>query len=113
MLSRPASMTPQAIGDFYVQLLKVIGSPGFPVPEAEVRERANLAFKRNYHPQGVARQMMAIMADSKRARLNCCKKYAELLSSGRGQILQSKEDHCTIYWRRQRWDWRHEVTAAR
>ena len=68
MLSRPANMTPQAIGDFYVQLLKVIGSPGFPVPEADVRERANAAFKRNYHPQGVARQMMAIMADSKRAR---------------------------------------------
>ena len=68
LLSRPANMTSQAIGDFYVQLLKVIGSPTFPVPEAEVRERANAAFKRNYHPQGAARQMMAIMADSKRAR---------------------------------------------
>jgi pimeloyl-ACP methyl ester carboxylesterase len=67
MLSRPTSMTPQAIGDFYVQLLRVIGSPAFPVPEGEVRERANLAFKRSYHPQGVARQMMAIMADSNRA----------------------------------------------
>ncbi len=67
LMSRPANMTPHAIGDFYVQLLKVIGSPGFPVPEVEIRERANLAFKRNYHPQGVLRQMMAIMADAKRA----------------------------------------------
>jgi pimeloyl-ACP methyl ester carboxylesterase len=67
LLSRPASMTEQAIGDFYVRLLKVIGSPAFPVPEAEVRSRAYLAFKRSYHPEGINRQMMAIAADTGRA----------------------------------------------
>ena len=67
LLKRPTSTSEQDIGDFYVKLLKVIGSPAFPVPEAEVRSRANLAFKRSYHPQGINRQMMAIVADTTRA----------------------------------------------
>ena len=68
LMSRPASLSQQDIGDFYVKLLSVIGSPGFPVPEAEVRARAVIAFKRSYHPQGVSRQMLAIMADNTRAK---------------------------------------------
>ncbi len=67
LISRPASLEPKDIGDFYVKLISVIGSPGFPVPEAEVRARAAIAFKRSYHPQGVSRQMLAIMADTRRA----------------------------------------------
>ena len=67
LLNRPASTSEQDIGDFYVKLLKVIGSPAFPVPEADVRSRAYLAFKRSYHPQGINRQMMAIAADTGRA----------------------------------------------
>ena len=67
LISRPASLAPKDIGDFYVKLISVIGSPGFPVPEAEVRDRAAIAFKRSYHPQGVSRQMLAIMADAQRA----------------------------------------------
>jgi pimeloyl-ACP methyl ester carboxylesterase len=67
MLDRPSSLAPNDIGDFYVRLLGVIGSPAFPVPETEVRARAAMAFSRNYHPQGVARQMLAIMADTGRA----------------------------------------------
>ena len=68
LMSRPKTTTPQDIGDFYVKLLKVIGSPAYPVPEAEVRERANAAFTRNFHPAGIPRQMMAIMADTERAQ---------------------------------------------
>ncbi len=67
LMSRPRSTAPQDIGDFYVKLLKVIGSPAFPVSEAEVRERASVAFNRNFHPQGIPRQMMAIMTDTQRA----------------------------------------------
>ena len=67
LLKRPSSTSEQDIGDFYVKLLKVIGSPGFPVPEAEVRSRAYLSFRRSYHPQGINRQMMAIVADTTRA----------------------------------------------
>jgi pimeloyl-ACP methyl ester carboxylesterase len=67
MLDRPSSLQPKDIEDFYVRLVRVIGSPGFPVAEADVRARALLAFKRSYHPQGVLRQMLAIMADTHRA----------------------------------------------
>ena len=67
LLKRPTSMSEQDIGDFYVTLLKVIGSPAYPVPEAEVRSRAYLAYKRSYHPEGINRQMMAIAADTGRA----------------------------------------------
>jgi pimeloyl-ACP methyl ester carboxylesterase len=67
LISRPATLDPKDIGDFYVKLIRVIGSPGFPVPQAEVRARSAMAFRRSYHPQGVSRQMMAILADSRRA----------------------------------------------
>ncbi len=67
LLKRPSSTSEQDIGDYYVKLLKVIGSPAFPVSEAEVRSRAYTAFKRSYHPQGINRQMMAIVADTTRA----------------------------------------------
>jgi pimeloyl-ACP methyl ester carboxylesterase len=63
LIRRPAIAIPKSIGDFYVKLINVIESPDFPVPEAEVRARAVIAFKRRYHPQG----MMAIMADTGRA----------------------------------------------
>lgn len=67
IISRPASLDPQDVGNFYVKLIKVIGSPGFPLSDAVVRERATTAFKRSYHPHGVSRQMLAIMADRHRA----------------------------------------------
>jgi pimeloyl-ACP methyl ester carboxylesterase len=45
---------------------RVIGSPGFPLDEAAVRERAALAFDRAYDPAGVARQLAAITASPDR-----------------------------------------------
>jgi pimeloyl-ACP methyl ester carboxylesterase len=87
LMSRPASTSEQDIGDFYVRLLKVIGSPAFPLPEHEVRTRANLAFKRSYHPVGVARQMMAIMADHTRAEALKKISVPTLVIHGRQDVL--------------------------
>ena len=87
LLRRPASMTEQAIGDFYVRLLKVIGSPAFPVPESEVRSRALLAFKRSYHPEGINRQMMAIAADTGRADVLQNIQVPTLVIHGRADAL--------------------------
>lgn len=67
LLSRPVSNTPEAIVDHYVKLFKAIGSPGFPVPEDEMRERILVGAQRNFHPEGTQRQMMAIVADRSRA----------------------------------------------
>jgi pimeloyl-ACP methyl ester carboxylesterase len=67
LLSRPAGKGKQAAIDHSVKLFKTIGSPGFPMDEAFLRERVTVAFERNFHPKGVARQMVAIVADGKRA----------------------------------------------
>lgn len=67
LLSRPAGKGKQAAIDHSVKLFKTIGSPGFPMDEAFLRERVTVAFERNFHPKGVARQMVAIVADGNRA----------------------------------------------
>lgn len=67
LLGRPAGKGMQAAIDHTTRLLKAIGSPGFPMPDAEVREKVAAAAQRSFHPQGVVRQMVAIAADSTRA----------------------------------------------
>jgi pimeloyl-ACP methyl ester carboxylesterase len=49
---------------------RVIGSPGFPLDEEAVRDRAARAYDRAYDPPGVARQLVAVLASGDRtARL--------------------------------------------
>jgi pimeloyl-ACP methyl ester carboxylesterase len=67
LLSRPASAEEAAVIDHYVKLYKAIGSPAFPTPEPEMRERITRAVQRSYHPAGTLRQMVAIVADTTRA----------------------------------------------
>ncbi|HSV52715.1 MAG TPA: alpha/beta hydrolase [Burkholderiaceae bacterium] len=68
LLSRPASAAPQDVANHYVKLFKIIGSPAFPVPEDEMRERILLGIRRSFHPVGTLRQMVAIAADGARAQ---------------------------------------------
>lgn len=67
LLSRPAGKGVQATVDHTARLLKAIGSPGFPTPDADLREKVAAAARRSFHPQGVVRQMVAIAADGTRA----------------------------------------------
>lgn len=67
LLSRPAGRGMQAAIDHTVKLLKAIGSPGFPMDDAEIREKVTAAAQRSFHPQGVLRQMVAVAADGARA----------------------------------------------
>jgi len=48
------------------RVFRTIGSPGFPFDEARVRDRAGRSFDRCFHPSGVARQMLAIVASGSR-----------------------------------------------
>ena len=66
MLKRPAR-NPAAAMDHFVALFKIIGSPAYPVPEAEMRERIAIGVKRSFHPVGTLRQMLAIVGDTGRA----------------------------------------------
>ena len=67
ILSRPKSHAPQDIADRIVQVFQTIGSPGYHSDPALLRERALASVARSYHPQGAARQLMAIVADTTRA----------------------------------------------
>ena len=66
LLSRPHGSSRAAIVDHYVRLFRAIGSPGFPIPEDQMRERILLGLERCYHPHGTQRQMIAIGADTDR-----------------------------------------------
>jgi pimeloyl-ACP methyl ester carboxylesterase len=70
MLSRPDD--PRSIDSViahYVRLYKLIGSPGYPASDAYLHERLGMSVRRSYHPQGVARQLVAIAADGDRTPL--------------------------------------------
>ena len=67
LFSRPAGKGKQAAIDHSVKLFKAIGSPGFPMDDAFLRERVTVATERSFNPPGIARQMVAIVADSTRA----------------------------------------------
>ena len=71
LLSRPAGKSLQAAIDHSVKLFQAIGSqgrtPGFKIMDAELRAWVTEAAERSNHPQGIARQMVAIVADRTRA----------------------------------------------
>ena len=69
MLARPDSPAPQDVLAHYLNLFKIIGSPGFPLSEDEMRSRVLIGIQRSFHPVGTLRQMVAIMADGGRAAL--------------------------------------------
>ncbi|MFL6060627.1 MAG: alpha/beta fold hydrolase [Marmoricola sp.] len=47
---------------------QLIGSPGYPEPEASSRARAEETYDRGTHPAGVLRQMLAVLTQPDRAR---------------------------------------------
>ncbi len=69
MLSRPKSAKISDIVDRSMSVFQLISSPAYPQDLAALRERLTMSASRSYHPQGMARQMLAIVADSRRYRL--------------------------------------------
>lgn len=67
LLGRPAGRSEEAIVNHYVKLFRVIGSPGFPTPDEELRQRVRETVRRSFHPAGTVRQLTAVAADSRRA----------------------------------------------
>jgi pimeloyl-ACP methyl ester carboxylesterase len=52
--------------DFVVGAWRVIGSPGFALDEEALRARARASYDRGIHPDGTARQLVAILASGDR-----------------------------------------------
>lgn len=68
LFGRPANPhDPVSIVDHSVKVWGVIGSPGFPTAPAELRARTQRSVARSYHPQGVARQLLAVLASGDRS----------------------------------------------
>ena len=63
--TQPADMA--AIVAYYVRLYRLIGSPGYPSPDAEVAQRVESWVRRSYRPAANLRQLMAIAADGDRS----------------------------------------------
>ena len=66
LTSRPMSGDPEDLIAYSVRAAKVIGSPGYPPDEERLQRRVRSDFERGWYPQGVARQMAAIVADGDR-----------------------------------------------
>ncbi len=67
LLSRPKSRLRHDIIHHFVRVLGIIGSPKFPTPEADARQRIGEAFDRSFYPAGTIKQMAAIMASGDRS----------------------------------------------
>jgi pimeloyl-ACP methyl ester carboxylesterase len=54
--------------EFHLDAVRAIGSPGFPLDEDRVRRTAAAVFERSFYRQGVARQLLAVIASGDRTR---------------------------------------------
>ena len=69
LLSRPAGSDIDALVDHGVRVWRTIGSPRYPAPDASLRARVERSIRRAWHPQGVARQLVAVIASGDRSAL--------------------------------------------
>ena len=65
LLAPPARNREEAV-ERAIAAFKIIGSPGYTLDEAALRERAGLSFDRAHDPAGVARQLVGILASGDR-----------------------------------------------
>jgi pimeloyl-ACP methyl ester carboxylesterase len=56
----------EGFADAIVRAFAVIGSPGYPGRDERVRERALASYDRGYYPEGVGRQLLAVLASGDR-----------------------------------------------
>jgi len=59
----------ESVIDHSVGILKVIGSPGYPTETADLRARLGHGIRRSYHPRGMGRQLLAVVAGGDRTPL--------------------------------------------
>src|SRR3954454_11798991 len=63
---RPDPSDREKIVAHMMNVYRVIGSPGYPVPDDVLRPRLEASIDRSYYPQGVGRQMLATLSDGSR-----------------------------------------------
>ena len=63
---RPPISDRDAVIAHMMNVYRVIGSPGFPMSDDVLRPRMEASLARSYYPEGIGRQMLAILADGSR-----------------------------------------------
>lgn len=66
LANRPMSGDAEAMITYSINAARVIGSPAYPAAEDRLQRRVRNDYERAWYPQGVARQMAAIVADGDR-----------------------------------------------
>ena len=63
LFSQPHGSSTDAVVDHSVRVFQAVGSPGYPIPEPEMRETVLAAVRRSHYPEGTLRQSLAVMSD--------------------------------------------------
>lgn len=61
LLQKPTDTSRESVIANAIRVSKIIGSPGYPVPEDKVRADATESYERSYYPAGVGRHFAAIL----------------------------------------------------
>ena len=69
MLGRPQAPGPDAVVAHLQRLWRVIGSPAYAPDPQRLQQRLLATVQRSWHPEGTARQLLAVMADGDRTPL--------------------------------------------
>ncbi|MDO8905138.1 MAG: alpha/beta hydrolase [Hydrogenophaga sp.] len=69
LLKRPRSRSPEDVVAHTLEIFRLIGSPAYPQDMPVFEQHLMAGARRSYHPEGVARQLMAVVADSGRHSL--------------------------------------------
>lgn len=69
LMSRPMRPGTESAVEWIEHVLRVIGSPAYPMDPAVMRQRALASVQRAWHPAGSARQLLAVVADGDRSAL--------------------------------------------
>lgn len=70
LLSKPSDPNDtEQVVEHLIRLFGVIGSPGYPTDQGELRRRIGRGVRRAYHPAGVLQQLLAIIASGDRRDL--------------------------------------------
>jgi pimeloyl-ACP methyl ester carboxylesterase len=67
ILSRPKSKARDDVVAHLAKTFRIIGSPGFPVDEGDLKARIAASLERSYYPSGTIKQLAAIMASGDRS----------------------------------------------
>jgi pimeloyl-ACP methyl ester carboxylesterase len=89
VLKGPPPNSPlDVIADYSVKVWTIIGSPGYPTPEQQLRDEAIEAYERCYYPWGISRHFSAIIASGSLLRYDRQITAPTVVLHGRADKLQ-------------------------